>query len=81
MCNICDNKFTANSSLKRHSSEQHKISEFGESIYPEEAKVYICNVCDVIFTEKTISSHMPWSTLTEINSLASNVGNSLPQSP
>ena len=32
-CNICDKK--------RHSSEQHKVSEFGESVYPEETKVYI----------------------------------------
>ena len=51
-CHMCEQKFGTRSNLKRHLMEQHNITQFGNSIYPEEVKVFTCLVCATVFKRK-----------------------------
>ena len=51
-CEICGRKFGIDYNLKRHLSEQHNITDFEHSIYPEKGKVFTCKFCDSVFKRK-----------------------------
>ena len=51
-CEICEQKFSTKSNFKRHLTQQHDITEFGDSIYPKEVKVFTCTVCATVFKRK-----------------------------
>ena len=38
--------------LKRHMAELHNVTQFGNSIYSEEAKTFNCMVCESVFKRK-----------------------------
>jgi hypothetical protein len=51
-CHICEQKFGTKSNFKRHLIEQHNITQFGNSIHPEEGKIFTCLVCAALFKRK-----------------------------
>ena len=51
-CQICDETFGTNFTLKRHLTEQHDITQFGSSIHSDEIKIFKCKVCDSVFKRK-----------------------------
>ena len=51
-CEICEQKFATQFTLKRHLAEQHNITELGDSIYPKQLKMFTCSVCATVFKQK-----------------------------
>ena len=51
-CQICDQNFATTYKLKRHMAELHNVTQFGNSIYSEEAKTFNCMVCESVFKRK-----------------------------
>ena len=51
-CEICEQNFATQFTLKRHLAEQHNITELGDSIYPKQLKMFTCSVCATVFKQK-----------------------------
>jgi hypothetical protein len=51
-CEICGQKFGIDYNLKRHLAEQHNITDFEHSIYPEKVKAFTCKICGIVFKRK-----------------------------
>ena len=51
-CEICEQKFATQFTLKRHLAEQHNITELGDSIFPKQLKMFTCSVCATVFKQK-----------------------------